>query len=107
MDVYSLGVMLHELVVGAWPFGDPDSPISGLERAVRDIDPLPPRSLITDESARLRSTSKAKLARVLEGDLRNILRKAVEADPQRRYLSVEHFSEDLRHYLNGEPVQAR
>ena len=107
MDVYSLGVMLHELVVGAWPFGDPDSPISGLERAIRDIDPAPPRSLITDESARLRSTSKVKLAHVLDGDLGSLVWKAIEADPRRRYTSVEQLSADLRRYLAGQPVLAR
>jgi eukaryotic-like serine/threonine-protein kinase len=107
MDVYSLGVMLYELTVGAWPFGDPDSPIAGLERAVRDIDPAPPRSLITDESARLRSTSKPKLAGVLDGDLGHVISKAIEADPRRRYTSVEQLSADLRRYLAGRPVLAR
>ena len=107
MDVYSLGVMLHELLAGAWPFGDPNSPLAWMERVVRDIEPAPPRSLVTDEAARLRSTSKAKLARVLDGDLRNILRKALETDPQRRYASVAHLSGDLKNYVTGEPVLAR
>jgi serine/threonine protein kinase len=107
MDVYSLGVVLYELVAGAWPFGDPDSPIAGLERAVRDIEPSPLPSVITDESARLRSTSKAKLARVLGGDLRGVVSKAIEADPRRRYTSVEQLSGDLRRYLAGQPVLAR
>jgi eukaryotic-like serine/threonine-protein kinase len=106
MDVYSLGVVLHELLVGAWPFGDPDSPVAGLERAVREVDPAPPRSLITDDAAALRSTSKAKLARLLDGDLRSVLAKAIESDPRRRYASVEQFSGDLRRYLAGQPVLA-
>lgn len=106
MDVYSLGVVLYELLAGAWPFGDPDSPIAGLERAVRDVDPTPPGSLVTDESARLRATSKAKLAHILDGDLRGVMAKAIEADPRRRYPSVEQFSEDLRRYLDGQPVLA-
>jgi serine/threonine protein kinase len=107
MDVYSLGVMLYELAAGAWPFGDPDSPIAGLERAVRDVDPKPPGSVITDEAAKLRSTPKAKLAGVLEGDLRDVIAKAIDADSRRRYGSVEQLSADLRRYLGGRPVLAR
>ncbi|MGD0301467.1 MAG: serine/threonine-protein kinase [Bryobacteraceae bacterium] len=106
-DVYSLGVLLYELVSGAWPFGDPQSPITGLERAIKDIEPARPSSVITDEAARLRSESKSKLARLLEGDLSSVLKKAIDVDPRRRYFSVEHFSEDLQRYLQGEPVLAR
>ena len=107
MDVYSLGVMLYELVVGKWPFGDPDSPIAGLERAVRDVGPLRPGLAATAESARLRSTSKPRLARVLDGDFRSVVSKSLETDPRRRYASVEQMSEDLRRYLAGQPVLAR
>src|ERR1035438_751394 len=99
--------MLYELLTGAWPFGDPDSPISGLERAVRQMEPARPASVITDEAARLRSESKSRLARWLDGDLRSVLDKAMEADPRRRYTSVEQFSEDLRRALDGKPVSAR
>jgi serine/threonine protein kinase len=107
MDVYALGVMLFELAAGAWPFGDPNSPIAGLERALRDVDPARPAALVTEQAARLRSTPTAKLARVLDGDLRNVIAKAIESDPRRRYTSVEQFSEDLRRYLAGQPVLAR
>jgi eukaryotic-like serine/threonine-protein kinase len=55
----------------------------------------------------VRSTSKAKLARVLDGDLLSVIAKAIESDPRRRYASVEQLSGDLRRYLAGQPVLAR
>jgi serine/threonine-protein kinase len=106
-DVCSLGVLLYELLTGAWPFGDPNSPVAGLERATRSVEPTRPSSVITEETARLRSESKAKLGRLLDGDLRSVVEKAVEGDAQRRYTSVEQLSEDLRRFLDGHPVQAR
>jgi len=107
MDVYSLGVTLYELLVGAWPFGNPESPMAGLERALRDVNPAPPPSLVTEDAARLRSTSPARLSGILRGDLRSVMLKAIEADPRRRYGSVEQLAGDLRRWLAGQPVLAR
>jgi eukaryotic-like serine/threonine-protein kinase len=106
-DVYSLGVMLYESLTGTWPFGDPSSAIAGLERAIRDVDPMPPGSAITHKSADARSTPVAKLARTIEGDLANIMLKAIQPDTRRRYGSVGELASELRNYLEGKPVSAR
>ncbi|HLJ47366.1 MAG TPA: serine/threonine-protein kinase [Bryobacteraceae bacterium] len=106
-DVFSLGVILFELVTGAWPFGDPDSPSDCLRRAAVEVEPTRPSSVITDEAARLRSVSRTRLARIADGDLRSVIGNAIQADPRRRYQSVEQFAADLERYLNGRAVLAR
>jgi eukaryotic-like serine/threonine-protein kinase len=97
-DVYSLGLMLYVLLAGAHPISA-DSPSSAhLLRAALQEEPPKASTVGIVPTIRRRS---------LEGDLDNILGKALKKDPKERYESVGAFAGDLRRYLAHEPVQAR
>jgi eukaryotic-like serine/threonine-protein kinase len=106
-DVFSLGVVLYELLTGAWPFGDPKSTLREIDRASAYVSANPPSSTITEEAAKTRSLSREQLGRTLKGDLSAILLKALESEPSRRYESVRALSADLENFLAGRPVTAR
>ena len=94
-DVYSLGVLLYRLLSGQNPYGM-QTPPHELAHAICEQDPAAP-SIAAGKEGR----------RVLSGDLDNIVLKAMEKDPQRRYSSAEQFSQDIERYLEGRPVLAR
>ncbi len=113
-DVYVLGVLLYKLLAGASPFIFPSMRLTDIERAICEKDPpQPSQSIGTDDSAETRSiadarsSSPARLRRVLEGDLDNMVFMAMRKEPERRYASAQQLASDIQRYLDGKPVIAR
>lgn len=130
-DVYSLGVILYELLTDVLPYQITNKRLDEVVRAVCETSPPRPSEaggwqsavsgeLLADEKLtgenkgrtdenqpKTYPKSKIQNLKLLRGDLDNILLKALRKEPARRYSSVEKFSEDLRRHLAGLPVAAR
>jgi serine/threonine protein kinase len=119
-DVYALGVILYRLLTGQSPYRIGNWTQGALFQAITQSDPEKPSLAVTpaeganeadaamlSEAARTREGSPERLSRRLEGDLDAIVLAALRKEPERRYSSVERFSDDLRRHLEGHPVLAR
>ncbi len=115
-DVYSLGVLLYELVTGSTPFAEATFKEVGFDemrRIIQEDEPLRPsacvctlRGDLLTTVADLRRIDPGKLSQTLRGEVDLIVMKCLEKDRNRRYESASALAVDIQRYLNDEPVQA-
>jgi len=106
-DVYSLGVLLYELLAGCNPQRAAGRTPHETARAIAEDTPRYPSAAVDERRARSSGLLPDALRRQLSGDLDAIVLTALEKEPQRRYASVKAFADDIQRHLDGVPIVAR
>jgi serine/threonine protein kinase len=111
-DVYSLGILLYELLTGVHPYRSRNIPPHELARVICEQEPTRPSAAIAEfgmrnDDSRRNPQFAIRNPKFLRGDLDNIILMALRKEPARRYPAVGEFSEDIRRHVDGLPVVAR
>ncbi|MEP7363090.1 MAG: serine/threonine-protein kinase [Acidobacteriota bacterium] len=105
-DVYSLGVVLYELLAGETPAGNA-SIVALVERVVRETEMPGPEKLVSEQAAAERGVTVQQLQARIAGDLSVIVMKCLRREPEQRYPSVRELAEEVTRFLDGRPITAR